>query len=218
MDRPVVTVMCSSSIDGKLTPASNTSSRPFVEQVPEHYSEQLMDLRENVDAIVVGNRTIVHDDSQLLPPSGDPLQRVVVDPEALVEPHHTVLSDPHPTTMLVTESTPDSYRQTVEETDRKELLVAGTDTPDLEQALTELGDRGVEHVLLEGGGRLIYYFMQAGLVDEFRLLLLPLFVGDGDAVTTVHGPESFFPDVRLDVTRRDAKGDYTLVEGNVVYE
>lgn len=215
---PTVTVMCSASLDGKLTPASESSSRPFLDHVPDYYHDQLMALRETVDAVAVGNRTILHDDSSLLPPSDEDRLRVVIDPEGLLDASYTVLADDRPTLIAVTQETSEAYVEMVEQRERKRTVSVGADTPDLPRLAEELAACGVEHLLLEGGGRLIYYFMEARLVDECRILYLPFFVGDEDAVTAVHGTDSFFPSVRLDVTRRDQSGDYTLVEGDVRYE
>ena len=213
-----VVMMCSASLDGKLTPVSESSSRPFLDHVPEHYHEQLMDLREEVDAVAVGNRTILHDDSSLLPPSGEDRLRVVIDPEGILDATYSVLSDESPTLIAVTDTTSDAYVETVEKNARKQTVSIGTDTPDLGKLADALTERGVDDLLLEGGGRLIYYFLEAQLIDECRILYLPFFVGDEDAVTAAHGPESFFPSIRLDVTRRDEVGDYTMIEGNVRYE
>lgn len=210
--------MCSATLDGKLAPGADASSRPFLDRIPDHYADQLGELRETVDGVVVGNRTIQLDDSRLLPPSGEELVRVVPDPEALLDPTCTVLADDHPTTIAVTEATPDDHVDEIAAIDRKDVVIAGTDDLDLDRLLGTLGERGVDHLLLEGGGRLIYHFLDGEHVDEFRQLVVPYFVGDADAASVADGPETLFPDVRLDVERRDQLGDYLLVEGQVVYD
>lgn len=217
MDRPEVTVTCSASLDGRLAPARESSSRPFLSEVPEVVAEELDELRGAVDAVAVGNGTILQDDSRLLPSSGPPPLRVIIDPEGELSTTHTVLADEHPTAVAVTETTDSGYRQRVESRPAKRTIQMGRE-PDLAALLDELAAAGVERLLVEGGGGLIYHFLDARLVDECRILYLPLFVGEEGTVCLCDGPESLFPSVRLDVTRRDHVGSHTLLEGAVVYE
>ncbi|WP_324290761.1 RibD family protein [Streptomyces sp. H27-S2] len=47
--------------------------------------------------------------------------------------------------------------------------------------LDDLGDRGVERLMVEGGGRIHTAFLSQGLADEIHLVIAPLVVGDADA-------------------------------------
>ncbi|MER5868667.1 dihydrofolate reductase family protein [Streptomyces sp. NPDC002044] len=47
--------------------------------------------------------------------------------------------------------------------------------------LDDLGDRGVERLMVEGGGRIHTAFLSQGLADEIHLAIAPLVVGDADA-------------------------------------
>jgi 5-amino-6-(5-phosphoribosylamino)uracil reductase len=50
------------------------------------------------------------------------------------------------------------------------------------QRLTEdLADRGVERLMVEGGGIVHTQFLSNDLVDELQLVVAPFFVGDSDA-------------------------------------
>lgn len=215
MERPDVTVMCAVSLDGRLAPGADSSSRPYGEHIPDHFTEQLYDLRAVVDAVLVGSETVLLDDPQLLPPSEDPLFRVTVDSRGRLPQDCTLLSDGYPTIVGVAGSTDEDYRERVRATDDKQVLEAGEERVDLAELLERLGEMGVEHVLLEGGGRLIYEGIEAGVVDEFRLLYVPFFVGERDAVGLASGPDSLFPDARLEVRRTERAGDFTLVEGTL---
>ncbi|MGN8245421.1 dihydrofolate reductase family protein [Cellulomonas soli] len=57
------------------------------------------------------------------------------------------------------------------------VLVAGDDQVDLPTALDLLADRGLVHVLTEGGPRLLSDLLAADLVDELCLTWTPLVVG-----------------------------------------
>jgi 5-amino-6-(5-phosphoribosylamino)uracil reductase len=45
----------------------------------------------------------------------------------------------------------------------------------------DLADRGVERLMVEGGGNIHTQFLTDDLVDELQLVVAPLFVGDSDA-------------------------------------
>jgi riboflavin biosynthesis pyrimidine reductase len=61
-----------------------------------------------------------------------------------------------------------------------EVIIAGDDLVDLTVAVEELGRRGVEHVLAEGGPTLNGELAIAGLLDEVCVSLAPL-LASGDA-------------------------------------
>ena len=56
--------------------------------------------------------------------------------------------------------------------------------PSLQTVLKNLADRGVMHVLCEGGGELAGSLVRAGLVDEFALFIAPALLG-GDGISMV---------------------------------
>lgn len=59
---------------------------------------------------------------------------------------------------------------------------------DLVDVLTELGDRGVLQVLVEGGASVARAFHVAGLVDRYVLYLAPVFFGGDDGRPIFAGP------------------------------
>ena len=58
------------------------------------------------------------------------------------------------------------------------------DAPDL---LRLLGERGIDSLLLEGGGNLNFSFLREGLVDEMYAFVAPKVVGGAEAKTPVEG-------------------------------
>jgi 5-amino-6-(5-phosphoribosylamino)uracil reductase len=60
------------------------------------------------------------------------------------------------------------------------VVDAGPD-PSLGWVLEDLSERGVQRLMVEGGGRVITQLLTADLVDELQLVVAPLFVGDGRA-------------------------------------
>lgn len=53
--------------------------------------------------------------------------------------------------------------------------------PELKAILDDLASRGVNRLMVEGGGSLHTQFLTAGLADELQLAVAPIFVGDPQA-------------------------------------
>ncbi|HEX5291670.1 MAG TPA: dihydrofolate reductase family protein [Streptosporangiaceae bacterium] len=70
--------------------------------------------------------------------------------------------------------------------------VVGLDQAGLASVLADLGARGVERLLVEGGAGVLTGFLTAGLADELQLMVAPFFVGGGVRMTQAgaypHGP------------------------------
>jgi diaminohydroxyphosphoribosylaminopyrimidine deaminase/5-amino-6-(5-phosphoribosylamino)uracil reductase len=209
--------MCAASLDGKLAPGADRSSRPYAEYIPEKFTEELMELRDTVDGILAGGETVRLDDSEMLRPSGEPIRRIVVDSTGRLSEEHTLLSDAHSATIAVSQTTPEEYVERVNGLENKSTIEVGEDHVDLQRLLAELGEQDVDWLLLEGGGTLVNWMLRAELIDECRILTIPFFVGDRDAVSVCHGTTSLFPDVRLDVTDVTEREGFVLTEGTVRY-
>jgi len=54
-------------------------------------------------------------------------------------------------------------------------------------ALDELGTRGIQSLLLEGGPHLAGTFFDVGEIDEMRLFVAPLIVGGAEALPVLGG-------------------------------
>jgi 5-amino-6-(5-phosphoribosylamino)uracil reductase len=52
---------------------------------------------------------------------------------------------------------------------------------DVAEVLADLSARGVERLMVEGGGTVLTQFLTADLADELHLVVAPLFVGDSRA-------------------------------------
>lgn len=212
MSAPQITVMCAVSLDGRLAPEANASSRPFGEHIPDHFTRELLDLREEVESIVVGRRTIQLDDSSLVPESGKELIRIVADTSGSLSFDRTVFTDDHPLVVAVSELTPAEYIDAIEQRENKRTAVLGEDRIEPEALHSFLGEIGVDHILLEGGGEMIHSFLNADLIDQMRVLYIPYLVGRQEATSLVDGESSLYDRGPVDVCRRESIGGYTLVE------
>jgi 5-amino-6-(5-phosphoribosylamino)uracil reductase len=50
-----------------------------------------------------------------------------------------------------------------------------------------LSDRGVQRLLIEGGGQIMWDFVSLNLIDEFHVTLTPRILGGAEAPTLVDG-------------------------------
>ena len=93
--------------------------------------------------------------------------------------------------VVAPESAPDARRDALLEQAAQvggiELLTAGDADLDLAEALRQLRERGLLHLLCEGGPSLLAGLVAADLVDELCVTTSPYVVG-GDAGRIVHGP------------------------------
>ena len=64
----------------------------------------------------------------------------------------------------------------------------GDTLPGLAWILAELATRGISRLLVEGGASVLAQFVSAGLADEFRLGVAPVFVADPRATRLLRGP------------------------------
>jgi diaminohydroxyphosphoribosylaminopyrimidine deaminase / 5-amino-6-(5-phosphoribosylamino)uracil reductase len=153
--RPFVTWKYAATLDGRVA-AADLSARWISSAVARADAHGL---RAVVDAIVVGSGTVLADDPQLTVrgPDGRPAGH---------QPLRVVLDRRH--------RTPQSARVL---DSAAETLVLDTAVPRF--ALKALYDRGVRHVLLEGGPTLAGAFVEARCVDEVIAYLAPKLLGDG---------------------------------------
>ena len=183
-------------------------------------------LRADADAVLVGVGTVLADDPHLTvdDPSlraartdrGDPANpaRVVVDSSGRTPADARIL-DTEATTYVVVSSAAADARRTALAEAGAEVVVAGDDRVALADALPELEARGVETLMIEGGGEIIHSLFAAGLVDELSVYVGSVIVGGRDAPTLADGDgfvESF-PDLSLDGVRRVDDGvllEYTV--------
>jgi len=185
--RPFVTWKFAATLDGRSAAADGTSrwiSNPL-SRADTH------ELRGRVDAVMVGSGTALADDPQLT------VRRIGAD-------GREELADRQPLRVLM------DRRHRVPRTgqlfdDAAETVVLDTAVPRF--ALKALYDRGVRHLLLEGGPTLAGAFAEAGLIDQVVAYLAPKLLGAGPAVLQDAGITTMADAVCLDVLEVSRLGD-----------
>lgn len=172
----LVVAQLGQSLDGFI--AARTGDAVFV--TGEEDREHLHRLRALVDAVIVGVNTVVTDDCQLTVRAveGRSPVRVLLDPKARV-PRESVLLTDSATQLLwcvsasIGEPEPPAPHITV-------LPLTVTDgrfAP--ATVLAALAERGLNRVLVEGGGRTVSDFLAAQVLDRIFVTTAPLLIGDG---------------------------------------
>lgn len=181
---PFVLWKSAMTLDGKIATRTGDSRWITSEQARTYVHK----LRRWCDAIMVGIGTVLADDPELTVRHGqrgpNPL-RVIVDPMAESPPGARVLSPEAPTLVAVADNAPEKNLKTLREV---EFIKVGTNGRiNLRSLMTELAKRGVNNVLLEGGGGLAASMLSARLIDKGLMFIVPKIVGGRDAKTPVEG-------------------------------
>ncbi|MFC6718325.1 2,5-diamino-6-(ribosylamino)-4(3H)-pyrimidinone 5'-phosphate reductase [Natrialbaceae archaeon GCM10025810] len=211
-----VIVNAAVSADGKLS----SRRREQIAISGEADFERVDRLRAESDAVVVGVGTVLADDPHLTVKdpklrerrleAGEPEHpaRVVVDSRCRTPADAAVFDDEAETYLCCAAVAPVGRRMDL--ADRATLITAGEDRVDLLRAFATLQAEGLERIMVEGGGELIFSLFEDGLVDELSLFVGPTIIGGRDAPTLADG-EGFvdvdsFPTLTLESAERLGDG------------
>ena len=189
-----VVVNAATSADGKL---SSRRREQIAISGPEDF-DRVDRIRADSDAVMVGVGTVLADDPSLTlddeqlvtdrTDRGDSPQpaRVVADSRIRTPPDAAVLDDDAESYLLVSEAAPADFVAQMEESGAT-VIQAGESRVDLAAAFDDLADHGVDQLMVEGGGEIIYSLFEADLVDRLSVFVGPMIVGGRDAPTLADG-------------------------------
>jgi 5-amino-6-(5-phosphoribosylamino)uracil reductase len=218
LDRPYTLLSCALSIDGYL--GSATARRLALSNDADF--DRVDAVRASCDAIMVGAATVRNDNPRLL-----------VRSQARREERAARGLAPSPIKVTVTERVELDARAQFFTTGETEKLVYCTSRgvrdaqarlgpvatvvdagqPVQMRTISEdLGTRGVERLMVEGGGKVHTQFLTDGLADELQLVVAPFFVGDSRAPRFVSdGRFPWNPDRRAKLAEVRQIGDVVLL-------
>lgn len=218
-----VLVNAAMSVDGKLS----TRERQQVEISGPADFERVDELRAERDAVMVGVGTVLADDPSLTLDStalvGTPgarrdspqPTRIVADSRGRTPREARVLDDRAETILLVSAAAPTERVDELAAAGAT-VLVAGENRVDLSAAFVQLESEGIESMLVEGGGELLFSLFEAGHVDRLSIYVGSMVIGGRDAPTLVDGAglTDDFVDLTLDGVERLDEG--VLLQYDVV--
>jgi diaminohydroxyphosphoribosylaminopyrimidine deaminase/5-amino-6-(5-phosphoribosylamino)uracil reductase len=177
--RPFVTLKWATSLDGRA--AANDGTSQWISGEESRHDAHLR--RSEVDAILVGSGTAMSDDPSL----------TARKPDGTLYEHQ-------PLRVIIGETpVPTSLRIFNRDAETVQLF-----TQSIHGALAELWERGVKHVMVEGGPKVASKFVKFGLVNEYITYLAPMLLGGERTALRSIGVESMagapeleFKEVRL---------------------
>jgi 5-amino-6-(5-phosphoribosylamino)uracil reductase len=195
-DRPYTLLSCCVSIDGYI---GNAASRLLLSNEADF--DRVDAVRASCDAILVGAETVRVDNPRLLVRSearrGERAARgLPVSPMKVTVTRRAEL-DARADFFRVGDAEKLVYCASPRVGDARARLgpaatiVDAGDRVEMRTLSTDLAARGVERLMVEGGGTVHTQFLTEDIVDELQLTVAPLFVGDSDAPRFVR--DGIFP-------------------------
>jgi diaminohydroxyphosphoribosylaminopyrimidine deaminase/5-amino-6-(5-phosphoribosylamino)uracil reductase len=187
--RPLVTYKAAMSLDGRV--ASPTGDSRWISSVESR--ELVHRWRAECDAVAVGIGTAIADDPLLTARlEGDSRQpvRVVFDSGARLPLDSALVTsiEEAPLIVVCAPEAASALRDGLEHAGAEVIVAAGrNDRERLVSALDELGRRGIQDLLVEGGPTLAGSLFDAGEIDQARLFIAPVFVGAAEARALIEG-------------------------------
>ena len=167
---PFVTCKIAMSLDGKTSMADGESK--WITN--ENAREDVQHLRANHQAIMTGSGTVLADNPSMTVRldtiNVSPLRVVIDGKNQITDRSLNIFSDDASTLILNTSTT----------------KILDPNKLDLNDALKQLGDQGINTVLLEAGPGLIGAMIEANLIDEFIIYAAPILMGsDANSMATL---------------------------------
>ncbi|HPM42477.1 MAG TPA: bifunctional diaminohydroxyphosphoribosylaminopyrimidine deaminase/5-amino-6-(5-phosphoribosylamino)uracil reductase RibD [Candidatus Omnitrophota bacterium] len=186
---PYVTLKMAQSLDGKI--ATRTGDSKWISSEDSRRFVHM--LRGRVDAVMVGANTVLKDDPSLLSKVSKKRQpaRVVLDSSEIRIPAKAKIFENIKLSPLYIATSGEAGLARFADYERlgaKILYLGGSGSRvDLKRLLAALGELGMTHILVEGGGDLAAGLLESKLVDEILFFIAPKIIGGRDALTAVGG-------------------------------
>ena len=215
---PYVCLKYAMTMDGKIACFTGASQWITGEVAREHVQE----LRNQYAGIMVGVGTVFVDNPRLtcrMPGGNNPI-RIICDSDLTTPLYANVVRTAREVPTIIATDRDDELAM-------KPYIDAGCDVMlvpkkgrflDLEAMLKMLGERGIDSIMVEGGGRLNWSLVKAGLVQKVYTYIGPKIFGGANSLTPVEGDGFEHPDFALHLknTRvRQFEGGDVLLESEV---
>jgi len=223
--KPLVFINAAMSVDGKIS----STERAQLLLSDKDDLERLDRLRAEVDAIVIGGRTLLNDNPRLTIRSGELRQermarglpgnpiKVVVTGSGNVPLDSLFLRDGDAVKFVFT--TKRAKEGKIAPLSKfAQVFRVGKDRVDFRKMIEILARHGVRRIMVEGGAMLNFEMIRARVVDEIHVTISPYIIGGESAPTLVDGKGFTGSRIKnLDLISCQRSGESILVKYRVQY-
>lgn len=182
---PYVVMKNAVSLDGKI--ATYTGNSRWISC--EESREEAHKFRNALMGIMVGVNTVLSDDPMLTcrVENGRDPYRIVVDSSLRTPLTSKVIGTDGKCIIATINSDNETIKKYIEK--GVDVIVCKDEggRVDLKELMKKLGEKGINSVLLEGGGELNFSALQRGIVDKAIIYISPKIIGGKTAKTAVEG-------------------------------
>ena len=186
---PYVFVKFACTLDGKI--ATRTGDSKWISN--EKSREYVQLLRNRFMGIMVGVNTVINDNPRLTARVNhgiDPY-RIVIDPNLRTpEKSRIVINNSDKKTIIITsKENENSKKLDFYLKLGVEFIFLGGKEFKMREVFREIGNRGIDSVLVEGGSKVISSCIKERVMDEGIIFIAPKIVGDRSAISFISGVE-----------------------------
>lgn len=188
-NRPFVVSKYAMTLDGKIAAANGHSQWITSEKARADVHE----LRDQMDAILVGVQTVIQDNPQLttrlFDRQGKNPIRIVMDSKLRTPLEANVCDIRQAQTIIVTTVGNESRAITYEEKGIKVLFAQKNNEQriDIDSMLELLYNEGITDILVEGGGQINAAFLRANAIQKVIVFVAPKLLGGANSITPFTG-------------------------------
>ena len=183
--KPHIILSAAISIDGKIATYSGDSKLSSQKDIV-----RLHKLRSQVDGILVGKKTVEQDDPLLtirFAKGKNPI-RIILDSNGAISAKSNILKTANqvPTIIAVSKKISQANLRKLNQFPL-EIIKTGERSVNIKSLMKQLFQRGLETILIEGGGTINWQFIKNNLFDEIYLTISPFIIGGTEAISFVQG-------------------------------
>jgi diaminohydroxyphosphoribosylaminopyrimidine deaminase/5-amino-6-(5-phosphoribosylamino)uracil reductase len=213
--RPFVHLKMAVSLDGRI--ATYTGDSRWI--TGEESIKRVHHIRSEYDAILIGANTAVVDNPHLTDRSERkrrrPLARVVLDNSLRLPINSNLVLTAREIPTIVFTDSEDAEKISDLRNEGVEVVQIAEGGRNLTLVLHELGKRGLQSVLVEGGTETAGSFFDAKLIDKVSFFIAPMVIGGKDAPAAIGGvgAQRLSSAMRLQNTEVTRHGEDTEITG-----
>ena len=211
--RPFISGKTAMSLDGRTATHAGESKWITGPQSRRHAHN----VRSHVDAVIVGVETALADDPALTAREGETIVheplRIIVDSTARAAPGLAVFQRSGRGAFLATTNAAAASRVKSLQEMGVEICVLPADERgrvDVYSLVDALHERGVVHLLVEGGAQLLGSFFDADLIDELAIYVAPKLIGGGSPAFGGAGVDKLADADRYEISKPESLGSDLL--------